>query len=116
MIKIYIKYKNGNKCLYSTKTLTRKFIKFAKKYINNILKQNIENSVSNNIEIQKKTKPNIISVKILSNLIKNNKVLFETGAGISYKVIPSLNKIRNIIRTKYNTQTILKQYCIILII
>jgi hypothetical protein len=108
--KIYIKYKIGKKYLYSTKVLSRESIKFSKNYINNIIKEVKENNslISNNIEIVENTKPTFISIKELSNLIKNNKVLFETGAGISYKVIPSLNKIRNIIRTKYNTQTILQ--------
>jgi hypothetical protein len=104
---IFFKYKIGKKLIYSTKILHKNDINNVKNEIKMILsnrKLSLIEDVKNN---SKEKKYNIISLKKLSKLIKNNKTLFETGAGISYKVIPSLNKIRKYVRINYNTEKVL---------
>jgi hypothetical protein len=73
------------------------------KLINKTMNYIDENEKNNN----NKTYNKIINIKELYNLIENNKTLFETGAGISYKVIPSFYKIKNFINKYYDTKKIL---------
>ena len=44
----------------------------------------------------------------LANMIKNKKTLFETGAGISYEVIPSYQPVAEFIEKNYNIEDILR--------
>ena len=109
----FFKYKIGKNFIYSTKILDKNNINNVKNQIKIILSnRNEENSNQELSQIEevkdnsKKIKYNIISLNKLSKLIKNNKTLFETGAGISYKVIPSLYKIREYVGINYNTEKV----------
>jgi hypothetical protein len=105
---IFKEYNIGKNYIYSTISLnkekliiTLKNLKYINKNINHINENNENNKNNENNENK------IINIKELYNLIKNNKTLFETGAGISYKVIPSFNKIKNFINKYYDTKKIL---------
>ena len=107
---IFFKYKIRKNLIYSTKILHKNNINYVKNEIKMIL-SNRNKKIGQIKDVKDKSKNkikyNIISLNKLSELIKNNKTLFETGAGISYKVIPSLNKIRKYVRINYNTEKVL---------
>jgi len=106
--KSFKKYKIANNYLYSTISLKTKLKKIDTlndlKRINRFSKSN--NTKYTNNKNHKKSY-NFITINKLTNLIRKNKTLFETGAGISYKVIPSFNKIRTYIGKYYNIEKIL---------
>jgi NAD-dependent SIR2 family protein deacetylase len=102
---IFFKYKIGKNFIYSTIILHKNNVNHIKNQIKLTLSnRNKEIFYENN---SKNIKYDIISLNKLSKLIKNNKTLFETGAGISYKVIPSLDNIRKYVRINYNTEKVL---------
>lgn len=103
--RIFKKYKIYNNYVYSTISLKTKLKKMDA--LNNLKRMNRSNksNFTNNENYEKSY--NFITINKLTNLIKKNKTLFETGAGISYKVIPSFNKIKTYINKYYNIEKIL---------